>query len=425
LSAQEQIHQVKESYKEAILSMPNVVGVGIGHKVTAREPTDQLCIVVMVRVKLPEEGLSPQAVLPPVIDGVPTDVLEVGDLLALQSRTARWRPAPPGVSIGHYRMSAGTLGCIVHDQVTGVRLILSNNHVLANSNDAQVGDPILQPGAADGGRVDTDTIAHLERFSPIAFATKAPVCPVALGLASMANALARQAGSSHRLAVLQQDAAAVNWVDAAVALPLDDADIEEQILDLGVAEGTATASLGMSVSKSGRTTELSSGHVLLINATTTINYGPGRSARFEEQIVTSNMSRGGDSGSLLVSGDPPRAVGLLFAGSDQVTVHNRIQAVLDALQISLGASVGSGAQLRMALARARAVQRTHESELLSKPNVVRVATGIRQKDGNSTGQVALVVVVREKLPPAQVPAADVLPGQIEGVPVDVQEAGHA
>ncbi len=48
--------------------------------------------------------------------------------------------------------------------------MLSNNHVLANSNDATAGDAILQPGPADGGRLGPDTIAVLERFCPIEFA---------------------------------------------------------------------------------------------------------------------------------------------------------------------------------------------------------------------------------------------------------------
>jgi hypothetical protein len=47
------------------------------------------------------------------------------------------------------------------------------------------------------------------------------------------------------------------------------------------------------------------------------------------------MSQGGDSGSLVVAGDSLQAVGLLFAGSDQSTVINPIQAVLDCLEVDL------------------------------------------------------------------------------------------
>jgi hypothetical protein len=406
-----------------ILALPNVVGLGIGRKVRATRITDQPCLVVMVRLKQPREVLGPEALVPPEVDGVPTDVIEVGELRAMQARNARWRPAPAGVSIGHYHTSAGTFGCIVRDRVSGLRLILSNNHVLANTNVAQVGDPVLQPGPADGGRVATDTIAHLERFHPIAFTTKPPICPVALGLAGAANMLARQLGSRHRLEASQRDAAAVNWIDAALARPVDDADILEGILDVGVPQGTAAPALGMEVRKSGSTTGLSSGRIIVVYATTNINYAPGRMACFEEQIVTTNMSQGGDSGSLLVAGDPPLAVGLLFAGSPQVTVHNQIQAVLDHLQVCVGGEPTGGAQLRVALARARAVQRACESELLSKANVVGVRTGMRQRNGSPTGEVALVALVTRKVSASELPPEDAIPAHIEGVPVDVQEVG--
>jgi hypothetical protein len=45
------------------------------------------------------------------------------------------------------------------------------------------------------------------------------------------------------------------------------------------------------------------------------------------------MSKPGDSGSLLVAGDSLFAIGLLFAGSEQATVHNPIQDVLDSLEV--------------------------------------------------------------------------------------------
>ncbi|NIU63493.1 MAG: hypothetical protein GWN66_23410, partial [Pseudomonas stutzeri] len=85
-----------------------------------------------------------------------TDVQETGVIRALQDHTAKWRPAPGGVSIGHVDITAGTLGCLV---VRGDHIyILSNNHVLANSNEAEPGDAILQPGPHDGGTMD-DQIA--------------------------------------------------------------------------------------------------------------------------------------------------------------------------------------------------------------------------------------------------------------------------
>lgn len=333
MAAQAQVRQVKEANKEAILAKPNVVGVGTGYKVTRGERTEELCVVTLVRQKVPQAGLTPEALVPQAIGGVSVDVIEVGDLRALQARTDRWRPAPGGVSIGHYKITAGTFGAVVRDRATGDRLILSNNHVLANSNDAEPGDSIIQPGAADGGQTADDTIARLERFCPIDFGTAPPVCGVATGLVSLLNLVARLIGSSHRLEALQANPAATNLVDAAVARPLDDSTILDDILEIGVVQGTAPAVLGMSVRKSGRTTGFTTGEITVLDATVSVSYGPGRTARFENQIVTDAMSQGGDSGSLLVDGESQRAVGLLFAGSDQTTIHSPIQAVLDCLEI--------------------------------------------------------------------------------------------
>ena len=76
-----------------------------------------------------------------------------------------------------------------------------------------------------------------------------------------------------------------------------------------------------------------------------------------------------------------------------------------------------------ALERAQAVKRAHEDELMSKKNVVGVGVGLLEKSGVRTGAVGLVVMVKQKLPQTQVAPGDVIPAEIEGVPVDVQEVG--
>jgi hypothetical protein len=424
MSEREEVKQAKELHKVAILAKPNVVGVGVGYKVRAKQTTDELCIVAMVRQKIPKDGLAREALVPRRIDGVLTDVMQVGHLRAMQTPTDRWRPAPGGVSMGHYQVTAGTFGTVVRDRATGDRLILSNNHVLANSNAANPGDPVLQPGAADGGTVANDTIAHLERFCPIEFGASPPVCPTAIGAANLANALARLMGSKHRFEVFQSDPTAVNLVDAAVARPLDDGDILDEILQIGVVDGTTPAGLGMSVRKSGRTTGLTTGRIILLDSTVSVSYGIGRVARFEQQIVTSAMSQGGDSGSLLVAGDTLQAVGLLFAGSDQVTIHNPVQLVLDCLEVVISEAGHGEANRQTAFGKAEAVKQAYESRLMSKANVVGVGTGLRQKGGKPTEDVAVVVMVAKKVPRAQLAPEDIIPSRIDGVPVDVLEVGE-
>jgi hypothetical protein len=325
----------KEMHKASLMARTNVVGVGVGEKVSAGQKTSELVVVVMVRQKVPIAGLPAEQVIPREIDGVKTDVVEVGLLTAFQSRTGRWRPAPGGVSIGHYQITAGTFGAVVRDRTSQTRLILSNNHVLANSNDATPGDPILQPGPTDGGQVGPDTIATLERFCPIDFGSAPPTCGLANSFAEIGNLLARMAGSSHRLEAHIARPQAVNQVDAAVARPMVETDILTEILEIGEVSGTAPAALGMAVRKSGRTTGLTSGEITVLDATVSVSYGTGRTASFENQIVAGPMSQGGDSGSLVVDGSSLRAVGLLFAGSSQSTILNPIQAVLDCLGVEI------------------------------------------------------------------------------------------
>lgn len=333
MAEQSSITQVKETHEPVIMTKTNVVGVGVGYKISQGAVTDTESIMVLVRRKVPQAALTPDMLVPRAYDGVPTDVVEVGDLRALQARTDRWRPIPGGVSLGHFMVTAGTFGAVVRDRSTGARLILSNNHVLANSNNAAAGDAILQPGAVDGGVNPADVVAHLERFCPLQFSQDTPECNIATGVAAVLNLLARLIGSRHRLSTIQQNLQATNSVDAAVARPVNDTIIRNDILEIGEVSGTVSPTLLMNVRKSGRSTGLTTGRILVLNATVDVGYGTGRTARFENQIVTSPMSSPGDSGSLLVDASSLRAVGLLFAGSDQSTIHSPIQAVLDCLDI--------------------------------------------------------------------------------------------
>lgn len=425
MSAFEQAKQTKVVHTTVILGKPNVVGVGVGYRVAGNRTTDELGVVVLVRNKIPLAGLPAEAVVPKELDGVRTDVIEVGELRPLQAPTDRWRPAPGGVSIGHYKITAGTLGCVVRDRQTGARLVLSNNHVLGNSNDASPGDPILQPGTADGGRVESDTIAYLERFCPLQFNSSPPTCDLAMGYVKVGNALARFMKSSHQVQALRLNPLAANLVDAAVARPLDDSALRDDVLNIGAPEGITQASLGMDVRKMGRTTSFTTGDVMVLNATVTVGYGYDRAATFDDQIVTSPMSRGGDSGSLLVAGGSQLAVGLLFAGSDQATIHNPIQAVQDCLNIEVAPSAAFSKALenQVTIERIQQVKESHQAWLMSKPHVVGVGTGLRHKDGQRTSELVLVVMVDQKVPRILLSEQDQIPTEIDGVPIDVKEVG--
>ena len=330
----DKIKKVLEDNKEQLLSLANVVAVGIGYKTIKGKETKTIAIICSVVKKLPESQLSPKDIIPSAINDTPTDVIETGVIRAMKARTDKWRPAPGGVSIGHVDITAGTLGCLVKKD--GQTMILSNNHVLANSNDAEVGDPILQPGPYDGGRFPVDHIANLYEFVPIDFTGgdgNGGICPIARGITSLLNSIARIFGSKTRLQVINIRAAD-NLVDAAIAQPLDENDVSAEILDIGMIAGLIQGELGMNVKKSGRTTAVTTGRISQVNVTVNVQYGSGRIARFVDQLMTGAMSQGGDSGSALLDNNN-NLTGLLFAGSDTNTIFNRIENVFSALGVNL------------------------------------------------------------------------------------------
>lgn len=333
----EEIRAKLETAKYELLKSRNVVATGIGYKKVAGKTTSELSIICSVDVKKPKNQLDRNDLIPPFIQDIPTDVNPVGILRAFQSPTGRFRPAPGGVSIGHYLITAGTLGCLV--KKGNDIYILSNNHVLANSNTASAGDPVLQPGAHDGGQNPADKIAELSEFIPIVFeeggdgGPTLPPCEIGLKTAGILNTLASWIGSSTRLRtyrILQTE----NKVDCAIAKPVNPDDVLNEILEIGKISGIKEAELGMQIKKSGRTTGLTHGTIQQTNVTARVSFGLNKTALFTDQLLAGAMSQGGDSGSAVLSEDN-HLVGLLFAGSDTTTIMNRIGNVFSALNVSL------------------------------------------------------------------------------------------
>lgn len=69
--------EVKKRYRETILSLPNVVGLGIGAKIVNGQPTNTVAIKVYVHSKIPEQHLTEGQCIPKKLDGIPTDVEEL------------------------------------------------------------------------------------------------------------------------------------------------------------------------------------------------------------------------------------------------------------------------------------------------------------------------------------------------------------
>ena len=325
------VRSVLRQSTQDLLHRSNVVATGIGYKWTSGKPTDTLCVVCSVEKKLPPSALTPSDLVPSTLDGLPTDVVETGRIRVFDSPTARFRPAPGGVSVGHRDITAGTLGCWVRKN--GELYILSNNHVLANSNEGNTGDPILQPGPYDGGRDPDDRIAVLSSFVPIQFIDSPSDCSFAGNIVNAANQVAKWLGSDTRLTAVRTQLSE-NLVDAALAKPLNEEDADLQILNIGAINGQREATLGMAIQKSGRTTGLTNGQITQVDVTVNVQFGAGRIAMFTDQVMAGPISQGGDSGSAVLDMEN-NIIGLLFAGSEQTTIINRIENVFSALGVSL------------------------------------------------------------------------------------------
>ena len=222
--------------------------------------------------------------------------------------TINCRPAPLGASIGHPTITAGTLGARVVDiDNTNNVYILSNNHVLAASNNAVLEDDIVQPGTYDGGSLPGDDIANLSAFIPIKFDGTCNYVDAALAKADDPNFVGRST-------IIE------NWIPQTQTLAV---------------------SPSMRVKKCGRTTGCTKGKVYAINVTVNVQYSVGAIATFCNQIVITpgSFSDGGDSGSLVVAEENLKPVGLLYAGSSRYTIINRINPVLETLGTQLGSTI--------------------------------------------------------------------------------------
>lgn len=242
------------------------------------------------------------------------NVRYVGRVFKLQDDRfrGRQRPLRIGNSVGHHEVTAGTLGCFVETS-DGAPAILSNNHVLADENQASVTDPILQPAPFDGGDVERDRVASLSAFVPLK---------------------------------LQEP----NIVDCAIARLDGDIDFEAATLieDLQLAGSADVLEVGThEVEKLGRTTGQTQGRITAFEIDNlVVGYDSG-SLRFDNQIEVEStgdgpFSLGGDSGSLVYTTESGLGFGLLFAGSDQggsnglgVTYLNPLEVVLSELDVQL------------------------------------------------------------------------------------------
>ena len=74
--------------------------------------------------------------------------------------------------------------------------------------------------------------------------------------------------------------------------------------------------------------------------------------------------------------------------------------------------------------RIRAVKDAAESTLLEKANVVGVGIGLVDSGSDQASRLGIVVMVSRKVPIQHLAPADVIPKEIDGIPILVQEVGE-
>jgi hypothetical protein len=317
---------------------------------------------------------------------------------------------------------SGTLGSLVVR--AGTFYILSNNHVLARSGQATLGEKIGQPGLVD--------------------TTPAACSP----------SLETHVADLSQFAPLQN-----NGVDAAIAqIVAGEVDTTGAILQLGAVVGgvpqpappantVATAAVNMPIAKSGRSTGLSCGTVQLTNVSVQVDYSTScggattSTITYTNQVMSSaNFAGNGDSGSLIVDATTAQPVALLYAGDNTgAAVGNPIQQVLDAFKSGTNAATMVGAAqhqvsgctgmepqpvplsasverqlFQAAVPAAIAVKERHEAELMSDPAVLAIGIG----DSGTAGHPAIVVDIERGKPHRTIPAV------LEGIPTRVITTGR-
>ncbi|WP_158072880.1 hypothetical protein [Clostridium haemolyticum] len=281
-------------------SKPNVVGVGLGYKISNGFNTNKKCIKVFVSRKVPKNQISCNYMIPSNYKNIETDVIESGIIRAISLKD-RVRPVTAGYSIGPLtKIYGGSMGCLLTDGVD--YYILSCNHVLAYLGEVSLNTPILQPSVIDGGKKESDIFAILSKYIPIKF----------------------ESTFSHP----------TNYVDCAVAKVINKSLVSSSITLIGKPKGLIIPRLNEPVQKVGKSTGLTVGKILAIDCSTKVLFSNGKSGVFKKQIATNLLVKGGDSGSVMLDYNN-NIIGLLISGTDTISIANSIQTVLDILKLRL------------------------------------------------------------------------------------------
>lgn len=327
-------------------AIPGVVHVSVGLKQQGATLTDTLCIRVYVQEKKQQAAIPATEVIPPEINGIPTDVNVVGRFDFSIDNT-RYRPIKGGIQVTNRivdvnaagngtQMSRGTLGCVAIDKTDDAPVLLSNWHVLY-ANSGHDGELVFQPAPTSLPRLtllqlpfrptdDTDKIGVLRRSK---ISDKVDGAIAAIDVSSWCNCCGiRYSNEIHGLSKNGQP-------------------------PRNTIVGDEKAVSGMKVFKVGQSTGRSEGVVVDDDYPSFSIEKGGNTYSFTGQIAIQHVTAGeafsdhGDSGSVIINLNN-KIVGLLFAsgknvpvnGVDQpfVSLANHIGDVFAALNIRIAYS---------------------------------------------------------------------------------------
>jgi len=284
-------------------------------KHVAGEKTNRPAHVILVKKKKPKKDLKPDEVVPSALNGVETDVIEIGEIKAL-GVTKRFRPLKCGPSIGNITITAGTPGGPAQfEEGTGW---CTNSHVACESirKDLSAQErKCVQPGKIDSGKYPEDYVGYVR---------KAYITPQGYAAYNdFAFILADKPDLFKEPLIYDMD---LPWLE-----PVSSADMKPG------------DTLWKPIT---RTTNLSSAKVVSVGATVSVNYGNDGTITHKECLITGVMSAGGDSGSWcgkLVEGEAVREnlmrdvnrhpATYLFAGSNTTTIHHDLLSAMNGMSI--------------------------------------------------------------------------------------------
>jgi hypothetical protein len=314
---------------------------------------------------------------------------------------------------------SGTLGSLIQDG-NGRQYLLSNNHVLARSDHAAVGDAIVQPGLIDnnctpnGNGPGTLPVGALTTWTPL----KSAATNTDAAIAQVASHTVDPTGSILEFGVRQADG-------SLAAAPPGTSSTD------GKGE---PASLQLRIAKSGRTTGLTCGGIAALDVDVLVDYfrdcaetKPYLTKAFTNQIAVmgDRFSDAGDSGALIVDTANAEPVGLFFAGGKDVSgvshgMANPVAEVLSELNtqasgtnftfvgtadhaiscLNYGDSTVPAAQARALsnteIARGRQAVTSGRALVNNSAGILGVAMG---KSSDHPGEAAVIVYVEESAQP--------------------------